>query len=178
MMSDSWGNSRIAVKVAAWNFWSRSYSLTYAASPFLSVSGAPISPWMMAFSVFLFFSLAAMKRQAELVDGLKSGRETATGRAYRTDDLNIVAMMALASGYVACLVLALYIDSTAVLQVYSAPYLLWGVCPVLLYWVSRVVMMAHRGSMHDDPIVFAFKDTTSLLCGGLVLAIFLTGSFL
>lgn len=129
----------------------------------------PLSPWMLAFSGFLFLSLAAMKRQTELVDGIRSGRERAAGRAYEAGDLPVVTMMALAAGYVAVLILALYVSSPEVRVLYAAPIWLWAACPVLLYWVSRAIMLAHRGRMTDDPIVFALRDPVSLLCGAAIL---------
>lgn len=141
-------------------------------------TGIPLSVWFLAFSIFFFLALAAVKRQAELVDGAAAGREQATGRAYHVDDLPIVSMMALAAGYVSVAVLALYIDSETVQQLYSEPLLLWGVCPVMLYWLSRMVMMAHRGRVDDDPIVFAVKDPVSRLCALLAFGIVAAGSLL
>lgn len=138
----------------------------------------PLSVWFLAFSIFFFLALAAVKRQAELVDGAASGRQQMTGRAYQIDDLPIVSTMALASGYVSVAVLALYIDSESVRRLYNEPLLLWGVCPVMLYWLSRMVMMAHRGRVDDDPIVFAVKDPVSRLCALLVFGIVAAGSLL
>ena len=140
-------------------------------------TGLMLSPWLLAFSVFIFLSLAAVKRQAELVDSLASGREQASGRAYLVEDLPVITMMGIASGYVSVLVMSLYIYSPAVSEFYSSPYLLWGICPILLYWISRIVMIAHRGHMHDDPIVFAIKDRISQFCGLLIAAILLAGSW-
>lgn len=133
-------------------------------------TGVVLSPWLMAFSIFLFFALAAVKRQAELVSDVARGREGSAGRSYVVGDLPIMAMMALAAGYVAVLVMALYVSSAAVQELYSAPFLLWGVCPVLLYWISRVVMLTHRGHMHDDPVVFALRDLNSRVCVLIVVA--------
>jgi 4-hydroxybenzoate polyprenyltransferase len=130
-----------------------------------------ISPWTLAFAAFLFLSLAAIKRQAELVDGLRRGKDRASGRAYEVDDLPIVAMMAIASGYVSVLVLALYSSSPEVQGLYTSPTMLWAACPVLLYWISRMVMLAHRGRMTDDPLVFAMRDPISLFSASAILAI-------
>ena len=141
-----------------------------------AATGLPLSVWLLAFSIFLFLSLAAVKRQAELVDGVKSGRMEISGRAYAVADLPIISTMALASGYVAVLVLALYVNSDAVTVLYTNAELLWVVCPVLLYWVSRMVMIAHRGSMDDDPIVYAVRDRVSLLCGLVVVGAVVAGS--
>ncbi|MFT7041230.1 MAG: 4-hydroxybenzoate polyprenyltransferase [Paracoccaceae bacterium] len=136
-----------------------------------------ISPWTLAFAAFLFLSLAAIKRQAELVDGLRRGKDRASGRAYEVDDLPIVAMMAIASGYVSVLVLALYSSSPEVQGLYTSPTMLWAACPVLLYWISRMVMLAHRGRMTDDPLVFAMRDPISLFSASAILAIGSAGNW-
>lgn len=133
-----------------------------------------LSPWMLGFSMFLFLSLAAVKRQAELTDLLKSGRSQTAGRAYETDDLPVLRSMALSSGYAAVLVFALYIDSENVVDLYSRPEALWLICPLLIYWISRIVMTTHRGHMTDDPIVYAATDRISQATALLGAAIFLT----
>ena len=141
-------------------------------------AGVVLSPWLMAFSIFLFLSLAAVKRQAELVSDAARGREGSAGRSYVVGDLPIVAMMALSAGFVSVLVMALYLNSDAVRELYSSSFLLWGVCPVLLYWISRVVMLTHRGWMNDDPVVFALRDWNSRICVAAVAAIVLAASLL
>lgn len=129
-----------------------------------AATGIPLSIWLLAFSIFFFLSLAAVKRQAELVDGAARGKLNASGRGYTVDDLPIISMMAIASGYVSVLVMALYMNSPDVVKLYSSPIVLGGICCVLLYWISRMVMMTHRGHMHDDPIVFAVRDRISQIC--------------
>ncbi len=129
-----------------------------------AATSIPLSVWLLAFSIFFFFSLAAVKRQAELVDAAERGELSASGRGYRVGDLPIISMMALAAGYVSVLVMALYLNSPQVLQLYAQPAALWGVCCILLYWITRMVMVTHRGEMHDDPIVFAVKDVNSQIC--------------
>lgn len=121
-----------------------------------------LSPWLLGFSMFLFLALAAVKRQAELTDQLASGR-TGAGRAYEVDDLPIIRSIALSASQAAVLVLALYISSDVVQTLYATPSILWMICPILLYWSTRMVMKAHRGAMPDDPIVFAATDKVSLL---------------
>lgn len=140
-----------------------------------AATGIPLSVWLLAFSVFLFFALAAVKRQAELVDGAAAGRSGAHGRGYAVEDLPIVAGMAIASGYVSVLVMALYLTSPEVKALYATPQLLWGICLVLLYWISRVVMLTHRGRMHDDPVVFALRDPVSRWCVLLVAGFAMAG---
>jgi 4-hydroxybenzoate polyprenyltransferase len=132
-------------------------------------TGIALSVWLLAFSIFFFFALAAVKRQTELVAGAAEGKLRAHGRGYRTTDLPLVANMAVSSGYVSVLVMALWLDSPAVRRLYIETAPLWGICLVLLFWISRMVMLAHRGSMHDDPVVFAAKDWVSIGCGVLIL---------
>lgn len=139
-------------------------------------TGLPISVWLLAFSLFIFFSLAAVKRQAELVDAVKAGKLKIVGRGYHPEDLELVSQMATASGLVSVLVITLYLSSDAVTAIYPRPEALWGVTPVLLFWISRVIFKAHRGEMHDDPIVFAAKDKVSMVCGVLVVGFALAAS--
>ena len=133
----------------------------------------PLSPWLLGFSIFLFLCLAAVKRQAELVDLMASGR-SAAGRAYAPDDLPVLRGIAITASQATVLVLALYIASEEVQALYPDPWILWGICPLLLYWALRMVMKAHRGLMTDDPIVFAASDRVSLVliiaCASLALA--------
>ena len=91
----------------------------------------------------------------------EAGAAAAPGRGYRTDDLGLLAALGGGAGYLSVLVLALYVNSPAVLPLYGRPDALWLLCPLLLYWVSRAWLVAHRGNMHDDPIVFAVKDRVS-----------------
>src|SRR5262249_40664011 len=141
-----------------------------------AATGIPLSVWLLAFSTFFFLALAAVKRQAELVDGMTSGEVRVYGRGYRVDDLPLVGNMAISSGYVAVLVMALYVNSATGQELYSKPSALWGVCLVLLYWISRLVMVAHRGAMHDDPLIYAVKDRVSNICLLLILAFSVAGA--
>jgi 4-hydroxybenzoate polyprenyltransferase len=127
-----------------------------------AATGIVLSPWMLGFSMFLFLALAAVKRQAELMDMLAEGDSARAGRGYVPEDLPVVRTMALAAGYAAVLVFALYISSENVAALYMRPEALWLVCPLLLYWISRMVMVTHRGLMTDDPIVYAASDRASL----------------
>ena len=126
-----------------------------------AAASVALSPWLLGFSMFLFLALAAVKRQAELTDQMKTGR-TSSGRAYEVEDLPILRGIALSAGNAAVLVLALYISSDVVQALYSRPELIWLICPLLLYWVMRMVMKTHRGEMTDDPIVYAAKDRISI----------------
>lgn len=143
-----------------------------------AAAGIPLSIWLLAFSVFIFLSLAAVKRQAELIDSAERGKLSATGRGYHVSDLPIISMISIAAGYVSVLVLVLYVESTDVAKLYTYPEALWGVCAILLYWITRTVMVSSRGGMHDDPVVYAVKDRVSQLCGLLVAAFLLLGTLL
>ena len=107
----------------------------------------------------------------ELVDLARRGKEAVAGRAYRASDLPVITSMAIAAGYTAVLILAFYISSSEVQELYTRIKVLWLACPVLLFWISRVIMLTHRGQMTDDPIVFAARDIVSWICMILVLTI-------
>ena len=131
-------------------------------------TGLVPSVWLLAFSMFFFVSLAAIKRQAELVDLVSRGVAGAKRRGYTTQDLPLVGQVATASGYVSVLVLALYVNSSSVRTLYENPWPLWGICLIVLYWITRIALITNRGHMNDDPIVFAVHDRTSLVCAALM----------
>jgi 4-hydroxybenzoate polyprenyltransferase len=128
-----------------------------------AATGIPLSPWLLAFALFLFFSLALIKRCAELADHVDTGKGDPLGRGYRLDDLPVLLSMAIASGYVCVLVLALYINSDAVGVLYRHPERMWFNCVLLLFWVSRMIMLTHRRRMGDDPLIVAVTDRISQL---------------
>lgn len=132
-----------------------------------------LSFWLLAFSVFLFFSLAFVKRYAELQLQLLSGKQKTHGRGYSTSDAPLVQMLGITSGYAAVLVLALYLNSETIVRLYRAPEFIWGALPAMLFWVSWMWLKAHRGEMHDDPLVFFSKDKASLLAGAIFIGFFL-----
>jgi 4-hydroxybenzoate polyprenyltransferase len=121
-----------------------------------------LSPWLIAFAIFIFLCLALVKRCSELIDHIQGAKGEPRGRAYRLADLPALQSMAAASGYISILVLALYFNSEAILVLYSHPDRLWIICVILLFWVSRTLLLTHRGEMHDDPVVFAMMDRVSL----------------
>lgn len=141
-----------------------------------AATGIETSMWLLAFSTFFFFSLAAIKRLAELVDGVAAGRSMAHGRGYQVADMAVVSNIAVSAGLVSVLVLALYANSGPVQLLYRTPEVLWGVCLVLLFWNSRIAILTQRGQMNDDPLVFAVRDRVSLVCGALVGALALAGT--
>ena len=117
--------------------------------------------WLLAFSMFLFLSLALVKRHAELQTLREQGELKASGRGYHVDDLGVLQSLGTAAGYLAVLVLALYVNSETSRTLYGQPMVIWLLCPALLYWISRVWLLTHRGEMHDDPIIFALTDAHS-----------------
>ncbi|MEO5559083.1 MAG: UbiA family prenyltransferase, partial [Dokdonella sp.] len=133
-----------------------------------------LSSWLLAFSMFLFLSLAMVKRYAEIQRVAGTEETRVAGRGYGVDDLSLIQSLGTASGYISVLVLAFYINSTKSTQLYRHHQLLWLLAPILLYWISRVWLIARRGNMHDDPVVYALTDKTSLG----VLALFASVIFL
>ncbi len=131
----------------------------------------PLSPWLIAFATFFFLCLAIVKRCTELIGRSDSEAGDPGGRGYLLRDLPVLEAMAVASGYVAVMVFALYLNSVVVAELYRHPMRLWLICVVLLYWLSRVFVLMRRGEMHDDPVVFAATDRISLVCGAAVAAI-------
>lgn len=119
------------------------------------------SVWLLAFSGFLFLSLGLLKRCTELDRLAQLNQMAAEGRGYWVNDAPTLKMMGVASGYIAVLVTALYIDSSLASAQYQTPQALWLICPLLLYWVSRMWMKTARGEMHDDPLVYSARDRTS-----------------
>lgn len=131
--------------------------------------GVGVSPWLLAFSLFFFLSLAYVKRFSELSDLPKE--RSLRSRGYAASDLEGLADLGVSSGYVSILVVALYINSPEVRVLYLAPEFLWLLCPLLVYWVSRVWLLARRGEMHDDPVVFALRDRVSYIVGALAVLV-------
>lgn len=128
----------------------------------------PLTFWILAFSMFMFLSLALVKRYAELKEARRKGHtEKTRGRGYYPADLEMISSLGASSGYLAVMVLALYIHDQAKTGLYAHPQLIWLACPLLLFWITRLWMMTHRGHMHDDPVVFAIRDRASLVVGAL-----------
>ncbi len=121
------------------------------------------SPWLLAFSMFLFLSLALVKRYSELVIMRKIDGDSARARSYEIGDAELLAAKGTASGYLSVFVLALYITAGPAGALYGRHELIWFLCPLLLYWIGRMWLVAHRGAMNDDPVVFAITDRTSCI---------------
>ena len=114
--------------------------------------------WLLAFSMFTFLSLALIKRYSELQLLHARGQGQLVGRSYRFADMETLAQLGASSGYLAVLVLAFYINSSAVLELYSRPEFLWLLCPMMLYWISRMWLLTRRHEMEEDPVVFTMTD--------------------
>jgi 4-hydroxybenzoate polyprenyltransferase len=146
----------------------------YTLRIFAGSAATGISPsfWLLAFSMFLFLSLAIVKRYAELLIIGGNESEFIKGRGYQVVDRAVLGSLGAASGYLAVIVLALYINSGDVKIHYRYPEVIWLLCPLLLFWISRMWLTAGRGAMHNDPLVFAIKDRASqwiMLAGAIFL---------
>lgn len=135
-----------------------------------------LSFWLLAFSVFLFLSLAFVKRYVELDMQLPDKSLKAYGRGYVLADAPLIQMMGIVSGYAATLILALYINSDAVVRLYRTPEIIWGNVLVMLFWINWVWMQTNRGHMHEDPLIFALTDKASLLSGLVFVSVLAIGA--
>jgi hypothetical protein len=127
--------------------------------------------------MFVFLSLALVKRYAEMLTVQRLGKSQAHGRGYVTDDMPLLQSMGVASGYLSVLVMAFYLNSPDIHLQYSHPKFLWVICPLLLLWISVIWLKTHRGLMHDDPVVFAAQDRLSLIIAvSCVASLFLAGA--
>jgi 4-hydroxybenzoate polyprenyltransferase len=126
-------------------------------------TGIPITNWLLAFSSFIFFSLAWMKRYAELHNS--TSKEKVSGRGYFKSDLTFIFGLGAASGLLSILIFALYIENIQSSGGYQHADFAWLALPVLTYWLCRVWLIAYRGEMNEDPIIFAAKDKVSIICG-------------
>jgi 4-hydroxybenzoate polyprenyltransferase len=144
------------VMVLAGLYTVRVYAGAFAAS-------VPVSEWLASFALFFFLSLAMLKRASELA----KVTEAVKGRGYRPDDRIPMSAMGVASGYVSVLVLALYVTTHEVRRLYSHPAWLWMLCLLALYWISRMWLLAWRGEVDDDPVVFAIRDRASWVVAAL-----------
>ncbi len=127
-----------------------------------------LSPWLAAFSLFVFLSLALLKRASELRGAATSAGSGWTdggrlrGRGYETGDADTVTTLGVATSSIAVLVLALYVNAPEVSALYRRPHVLWLLCPTVAYWQFRFWILARRGVVQDDPVLFALRDPPSL----------------
>jgi len=139
------------------------------------MAGVGLSFWLLTFSLFVFFSLALVKRYSEIAFQTRKKSEV-KGRGYHAEDALITTILGVASGLLSVLVMALYIHDPRTQELYSNPNWLWFTIPALLYWMSRLWLLAHRNLIKDDPIIFALKDiesyvTAAVLVFGFYMAI-------
>ncbi|HUP96755.1 MAG TPA: UbiA family prenyltransferase [Usitatibacter sp.] len=130
-----------------------------------------VSHWLLAFSVFMFLSLALAKRYVQVGNASARDEPRVFGRGYQPGDGNVLAMFGASSGYISVLVFALYLTSAQVVALYSRPEVLWLACPLLLYWISRVWLLAHRGELDEDPVLFAVHDSASYFVAAAVVGV-------
>lgn len=145
------------------------YALRVAAGG--AAAQVEVSPWLLGFSLFLFMSLAFLKRYAELRDTIERDGTHVSGRGYHVGDASFVLVAGTALGFVAVMVFTMYVNGPQVQALYRHPARLWLIAPCLVYWVSHLWLTAQRGGMHDDPIVFAARDKHSWAVGAAVAAI-------
>jgi len=134
----------------------------------------PVSSWLLAFSVFIFLSLALVKRCAELVSIREAGAEVAQGRDYQVSDLVILWPMGVGAALSSVVVFGLFISAPETQARYATPQLLWLVAIGLLYWLGRIWLKTSRGEMHDDPVVYALKDHSSRILGLIMVLVVIT----
>ena len=133
-----------------------------------------VSEWLLAFSMFIFAALALIKRYTELAGRLDANLPDLTNRSYRKIDLDIVSALAAASGFNAVTVFTLYVSSDTVRQLYTRPQMLWLISPIIMYWFGRILMLAHRRVVDDDPVLFAIRDRISVVTVALIGAILIS----
>ena len=136
-------------------------------------AAVPVSPWLLAFSMFFLLSLAFTKRHAELTNQQATGGDQpfSSKRDYQVSDKDLVQQFGVTSGYLSVLVLALYVNGREVAALYRHPQWIWLACPMLLFWISRVWFLANRGKLREDPVVFAAMDPVSYALAGLLFLI-------
>ncbi len=142
-----------------------------------ALTGITPSFWLLSFALFFFLCLAFLKRYTELVGLRERKGHKAKGRGYAADDASLIATQGSAAGYIAVLVLAFYINSQEVWALYHEPRWLWGICVLLLYWLNRSWWLAHRGQLHDDPVIYAVMDRGSRIILVLVLCLLAIASW-
>lgn len=141
-----------------------------------AVVNIQVSFWLLACSGFLFLSLAFAKRYGEIAINVSQGREYFVGRGYQNSDANLILNFGVGSGLISTLVLALYVNSGSIVELYRTPFVIWGTVPILLLWIFRIWLKTHRGEIADDPLLYATKDPLSIAAGLLVAALVVIGA--
>jgi 4-hydroxybenzoate polyprenyltransferase len=140
------------------------------------LGAAGYSDWLLLFSFFFFTSLAFIKRYAEIHSSAERKKATVHGRAYKSSHLQEVKIFGISSGYLSILIFALYIQSAKSIAMYQMNELLYLVCPLLMYWISRAWLITTEGRMHDDPVVFAIKDRVTYAISACIAVIVIAAS--
>lgn len=135
------------------------------------VVSVALSPWLLSFSFFFFLSLALVKRYVELVNATGNSKDMVAGRGYRLDDVTPILVFGVVSAFTAAVLLALYIDDQQGTNLFSRPVILWSLTPLVVLWMSRVWLLAHRGELDHDPVKFALTDWPSYVFGALLVAV-------
>lgn len=142
------------------------------------VISVELSFWLLAFSMFTFFSLALIKRCAELKLLSKVNKEKSSGRDYLVEDYDLMQTFGVTSAFISLLLMAFYVDEAMKNGVYSLPNLLWATLPAFAYWFLRMWLKTNRGEMHDDPIVFSLKNKGSIVTIAFIVVISLLARML
>jgi 4-hydroxybenzoate polyprenyltransferase len=140
-------------------------------------TGIVLSPWLLSFAFFVFLSLAFSKRAADLIQHQRDNRKVVPGRGYVTTDLDAVCIAGICSGFLSSLVLALYINSDSVQLLYRRPALLWGLQPILLYYITRLWVVCRRGELTEDPIQYTAREPSTYVAAVLAVVVLLASTF-
>lgn len=132
-----------------------------------------LSQWLLGFAMFIFLSLALEKRVIELRQGRLDEKDSSRGRGYLSGDLELLSAAGISAGLMSVMILALYMNSPEVARLYRNPQWLWLICPLIVYWTTRSWVLARRGSVNDDPVVFALRDRASYAVGFCAVVLFL-----
>lgn len=140
-------------------------------------TGVPFSFWLLSFAFFLFLSLAFSKRAADLIQHRQDNQKAVPGRGYVTTDLDAIYIAGICSGFLSSLVLALYINSDSVQLLYRRPALLWGLQPILLYYITRLWILCRRGELTDDPLLYTVRAPSTYGAALLAIMVLLAATF-
>ncbi len=128
-----------------------------------AMANVALTGWFLAFSVFFFLSLALVKRVSEMHQRPVATGAVVPGRGYVAQDLPVLMALGVGSAMASALVYCLYITGDDVRRLYGHPMRLWGGLPILLFWLGRVWLLAGRGAVHEDPVIFALRDRVSAM---------------
>ena len=152
------------------------YTLRVIAGSVL-IASIDMSVWLLSFSALIFLSLATIKRISEL-RALTNNDNEIKIRGYESNDIIILETLSIVSGYISVVVLVFHFSIEETKALYSQFEMLWLICPIILYWLTRIILITHRGKMHHDPVIFALKDRISISTGVAILIIIMLAKFL